>query len=575
MMLVYSVTSYHSFEEAKQIYELVCRIHDRDFHNFILVGNKIDLPLEREVSFEDGNRFASSKQIPFVEFSCKSSSGHSVEDAFRTLVLHSSPNVHQPLEECRICVMGAGGVGKSTTTIRLVSGNYLEEYDPTIEDSYRKQIWVMDPHDVSPPPMVERKLQHSPPSIFTKCKAFLHNRTKVNRGGDTERAPSPDDDDDSRHFYDRETANSLSLSLEHLSSFSVAGCETGGPQICRCGALLSHTSYALGRVVTNGKGGTCSSSWQCEFCGHTNNMVTDECNKGPPLPLGTAGSGHDYVLSVELDSTTNTTTNGVVEPKCAEELRISNLPMPGNGHDISPPPGLVILCLDISGSMCTATQLPEVMGEWSSIRNGNNASSKVPVFVSRMQCLKAAVASQIERMHRHAPETIVLPITFHDKIEIHLMSETSYSEGANLQKIFGGQLTLNTSKYGTLKTSKYGQVLEISANCFNKSAEELYNVGENLREIFLSCGKFGLRVGNMEARLKLEEFVDSLNETGMTAMGPALAISMGIATTQARVLLCTDGQSNCGVGNTELSLESSMRFLCQHGASRDENGCFH
>ena len=32
--------------------------------------------------------------------------------------------------------MGGGGVGKSALTIKLVTGNFLDEYDPTIEDSF-------------------------------------------------------------------------------------------------------------------------------------------------------------------------------------------------------------------------------------------------------------------------------------------------------------------------------------------------------------------------------------------------------------------------------------------------------
>ena len=35
---------------------------------------------------------------------------------------------------------GSGGVGKSALTIRMVTGDFLEEYDPTIEDTYRKQF---------------------------------------------------------------------------------------------------------------------------------------------------------------------------------------------------------------------------------------------------------------------------------------------------------------------------------------------------------------------------------------------------------------------------------------------------
>lgn len=42
----------------------------------------------------------------------------------------------------KIVVLGAGGVGKSSVTVQFVQGVYVESYDPTIEDSYRKQIEV-------------------------------------------------------------------------------------------------------------------------------------------------------------------------------------------------------------------------------------------------------------------------------------------------------------------------------------------------------------------------------------------------------------------------------------------------
>lgn len=46
------------------------------------------------------------------------------------------------MAEHKIVVLGGGGVGKSALTIRLVQGSFLEEYDPTIEDSYRKEVEV-------------------------------------------------------------------------------------------------------------------------------------------------------------------------------------------------------------------------------------------------------------------------------------------------------------------------------------------------------------------------------------------------------------------------------------------------
>ncbi|KAL5007349.1 hypothetical protein ScPMuIL_016155 [Solemya velum] len=36
----------------------------------------------------------------------------------------------------------AGGVGKSALTIQLIQNHFVEEYDPTIEDSYRKQVVI-------------------------------------------------------------------------------------------------------------------------------------------------------------------------------------------------------------------------------------------------------------------------------------------------------------------------------------------------------------------------------------------------------------------------------------------------
>ena len=44
----------------------------------------------------------------------------------------------------KICCLGDGGVGKTALTIQLCSNHFVEEYDPTIEDSYRKQVVIDD-----------------------------------------------------------------------------------------------------------------------------------------------------------------------------------------------------------------------------------------------------------------------------------------------------------------------------------------------------------------------------------------------------------------------------------------------
>lgn len=46
------------------------------------------------------------------------------------------------MRDYKLVLLGAGGVGKSCLTVQFVQGIYLDSYDPTIEDSYRKTIEI-------------------------------------------------------------------------------------------------------------------------------------------------------------------------------------------------------------------------------------------------------------------------------------------------------------------------------------------------------------------------------------------------------------------------------------------------
>ncbi|KAL4837691.1 hypothetical protein H8958_008143 [Nasalis larvatus] len=46
------------------------------------------------------------------------------------------------MTEYKLAVVGAGGVSKSALTIQLIQNHFVDEYDPTIEDSYRKQVVI-------------------------------------------------------------------------------------------------------------------------------------------------------------------------------------------------------------------------------------------------------------------------------------------------------------------------------------------------------------------------------------------------------------------------------------------------
>jgi len=46
------------------------------------------------------------------------------------------------MSEYKLCVVGAGGVGKSAIVVQFCKGKFVERFDPTIEDAYRQQAEV-------------------------------------------------------------------------------------------------------------------------------------------------------------------------------------------------------------------------------------------------------------------------------------------------------------------------------------------------------------------------------------------------------------------------------------------------
>eukprot|EP00026_Physarum_polycephalum_P006373 Phypoly_transcript_06415.p1 GENE.Phypoly_transcript_06415~~Phypoly_transcript_06415.p1 ORF type:complete len:521 (+),score=76.80 Phypoly_transcript_06415:80-1642(+) len=61
-----------------------------------------------------------------------------------------------PLEkDIKAVIVGDGGVGKSAFVIRFIQDHFIDEYDPTIEDSYRKQISMVGEND---PNFVQRSV---------------------------------------------------------------------------------------------------------------------------------------------------------------------------------------------------------------------------------------------------------------------------------------------------------------------------------------------------------------------------------------------------------------------------------
>ena len=70
------------------------------------------------------------------------------------------------MQEYKLVVLGTGGVGKSALTVQFVQNIFVERYDPTIEDSYRKQVRFL--------PKIERILmEHIEPKNSSDQASYL------------------------------------------------------------------------------------------------------------------------------------------------------------------------------------------------------------------------------------------------------------------------------------------------------------------------------------------------------------------------------------------------------------------
>ena len=83
-MLVYSITSRHSFQEIETIQQQILRTKDKEYFPMVVVGNHCDMEDKREVSFKEGKDLALHMGCGFIEAS--SASGINVDNAFYDLV---------------------------------------------------------------------------------------------------------------------------------------------------------------------------------------------------------------------------------------------------------------------------------------------------------------------------------------------------------------------------------------------------------------------------------------------------------------------------------------------------------
>eukprot|EP00753_Platysulcus_tardus_P005322 PLAT13174.1.p1 GENE.PLAT13174.1~~PLAT13174.1.p1 ORF type:complete len:812 (-),score=424.03 PLAT13174.1:165-2561(-) len=239
--------------------------------------------------------------------------------------------------------------------------------------------------------------------------------------------------------------------------------------------------------------------WKCEFCGFVNALELDE----EELP---AGRCLDYVL----------------EPPPAPEMGRAA----SEGES-----SIVIFAIDISGSMCVTSEVRgklKLKGARGGMVDGleeeaaadARGDQRLPgesadvTYVSRLQCVQAAVESQITALLKDDPTKKVGLITFAREVTIH-------GDASGEPRILAGD-----------RLSDYADLIRLGGD---SSIEQT--------------------IADSVDALKTRLF--ELEEGGPTALGPAAvaAVAMASKVIGSRVVLCTDGVANVGLGSLDGSEE--------------------
>lgn len=450
-MIVYSITDRSSFDEASAIFSFLQRVRDDREAGVVLVGNKSDLESSRAVATTEGLALAASWGVAFFETSAKARIN--VDEAVHAMIRASART-----QEYRGVVLGAGGVGKSALTVQFVQHAFVEEYDPTIEDSYRKQCQV-----AGLPPQEHRGgvAKKKGGSLLCGLTSLFRRRSSSSKSTSTftaARAKGP------TVPVAKADGNVLVVSLGTLTD--QARIATGDPTTCSgCHAIVSSTAS------------TSAARWTCEFCGIANTLTM------PCDPACLSSPTVEFMLS---------------PPRSAPTSNLKNAP--------AADAGVTIFCIDISGSMQTTMPLPALQAEWRAACARGSVE-----YVSRLDCMKLAVRRQLEHLFAENPASRAMLLTFNHKV-------TCYGDGLGEPIVLGDESVLRDKQ----------ALLDFGANL----------AARPLAGLATSC----------EA---LMQKVDGLREGFSTALGPALTVAVGLAArlAGANIVLCTDGQSNVGVGN--------------------------
>jgi hypothetical protein len=233
-----------------------------------------------------------------------------------------------------------------------------------------------------------------------------------------------------------------------------------------------------------------SQIWDCEFCGFKNKITLEEEEIPSTEKITYILEAPPVVSDVPLQ------LQGGVE----EEKKV----MPGEkpadfNDDVS-----IVFCVDVSGSMDTSQK---TMGAPMKYQ-------KSKTHISRLECVKLAIDDQISKMIKEFPNRKVGFVLFENDVVVH------------------GDCIEPPQKIPLKMQNDYNGLLEYASGNASRYMSQNVTVAQE----------------NLLSTLK------NIQTGGLTALGPGLLASVAIAGRGApgsKVVICTDGCANRGLGSVE------------------------
>lgn len=298
--------------------------------------------------------------------------------------------------------------------------------------------------------------------------------------------------------------NVVSIDLGSLKHAEVMA--TGDPIFCSvCKAVFSMFSRIT--EVEND-----SQLWTCEFC-ESENLVNIDVEEIPRTQIV------DYML--------------MSSSQIREERK-----------DIDKSAITVIFCIDISGSMCVTEPVNGklVLKNRKKVDLGGFADFDMAeqylqgdnqvTYISRLECVQAAIESQLKALSSIAPTQKIGLVTFNHEV-------TLYGDGTGQNIILAGDKLNNFE------------------SCFQAGISSQHILNNSIKQ----------------TESGLINKLYSLNENGPTALGPALIAAIGQASQGlpgSRVIVCTDGLANVGIGRLDESVDSEQFYQRAANIAKDK-----